>query len=159
AAVIEVELRVADLRLRVIHGCLRGAAVGQALIERLRRSGRFRGEVLGAVELALGKGKLRVRGLELRSRLRQPDLVGARVDGEEEVVLVDDVAVLEVYSGQRAADLGAQLDLLDGGELTEEAQARADLAYQRLADHDLGKRGRSDRGDSIALTIRVGEPC
>ena len=79
--------------------------------------------------------------------------------GEEEVVLVDDVAVLEVYSGQRAADLGAQLDLLDGGELTEEAQPRADLAHQRLADHDLGKRGRSDRGDSIALTIRVGEPC
>jgi hypothetical protein len=27
---------------------------------------------------------------------------------------VDDVAVLEVYSGQRAADLSAQLDLLDG---------------------------------------------
>ena len=66
---------------------------------------------------------------------------------------MDDVAVLEVYSRQRAADLGAQLDLLDGGELTEEAQPRADLAHQRLADHDLGKRRRSDRGDGIALTI------
>ena len=106
AAVIEVELGVADLRLRVIHGCLRGAPVGQALVDGLRRSERFRGEVLCAVELALGKGKLRVRGLELRSRVCQPDLVGARVDGEEEVVLVDDVAVLEVYSRQRAADLG-----------------------------------------------------
>ena len=129
AAVIEVELGVADLRLRVLHGRLRGAPLGQALIDALGRSGRFRNEVLGTVELAIGKCKSRARGLELRIRLRQPDLVGAPVDREEEIVLLDDVAVLEVYSRQRAADLGAQLDLIDGGELTEEAQPRADLAH------------------------------
>ena len=44
---------------------------------------------------------------------------------------------------KRAADLGAQLDLLDGGELTEEAQPGVDLALQRLAYHDLRKGRRS----------------
>ena len=41
AAMIEVELGVADLRLRIVHGGLRGAPLGRALIDVLRRSERF----------------------------------------------------------------------------------------------------------------------
>jgi hypothetical protein len=94
-----------------------------------------------------------VRCLQLGIGLCQPDFVGARVDGEEEIALVDDVAVLEVYSGKRAADLGAQLNVLDRGKLTKEAQARINLALERLAHHDLRKGRRTSRGGCVALTI------
>ena len=40
-------------------------------------------------------------------------LVPARVDGEETIAFVDYISVLEIYPCERAADLGAQLDLFD----------------------------------------------
>jgi hypothetical protein len=94
-----------------------------------------------------------VRCLQLGIGLCQPDFVGARVDGEEEIALMDDVPILEVYSGKRAADLGAQLNLLDRGKLTKEAQAGINLALERLAYDDLRKGRRSSRGGCVALTI------
>jgi len=65
------------------------------------------------MEFAPSEHEPSVRCLQLGIGLRQPDFVGARIDGEEEVALMDDVPILEVYSGKRAADLGAQLKLLD----------------------------------------------
>jgi hypothetical protein len=35
--------------------------------------------------------------------------------------LMDDVPILEVYSGKRAAHLSAELNLVDRGKLTKEA--------------------------------------
>src|SRR5262252_7598472 len=99
-----------------------------------------------------------VRCLQLGFGLCQPDFVGARVDGEEEIALMDDVPILEVYSGKRAADLGAQLNLLDRGKLTKEARSGINLALERLAHDDLRK-GRRSRGGCVALTIRIGQPC
>ena len=99
-----------------------------------------------------------VRCLKLGFGLCQPDFVGARVDGEEEIALMDDVPILEVYSGKRAADLGAQLNLLDRGKLTKEALSGINLALERLAHDDLRK-GRRSRGGCVALTIRIGQPC
>ena len=52
---------------------------------------------------------------------------------------MDDVPILEVYSGKRAADLSAKLNGIDRRKLAEEAQARVKLAYQRLAHHHLRK--------------------
>ena len=69
---------------------------------------------------------------------------------------MDDVPILEVYSGKRAADLGAQLNLLDRGKLTKKAQSGINLALERLAYDDLRKGRRSSRGGGIALTIRIG---
>jgi len=69
---------------------------------------------------------------------------------------MDDVPILEVYSGKRAADLGAQLNVLDRGKLTKEAQSGINLALERLAYDDLRKGRRSSRGGGIALTIRIG---
>jgi len=54
----------------------------------------------------------RIRALELSQGLAQLDFVGDRIDHEQEIALVDDVAVLEVNFRQRAADLSAQLDVL-----------------------------------------------
>ena len=71
---------------------------------------------------------------------------------------MDDVPILEVYSGKRAADLRAQLNLLDRGKLTKEAQFGINLAHERRAHHDLRK-GRRSRGGCVALTIRIGQPC
>src|SRR5215831_1960077 len=97
-----------------------------------------------------------VRCLQLGLGLCQPDFVGARVDGEEEIALMDDVPILEVYSSKRAADLGAQLNLLDCGKLTKEAQSGINLALERLAHDDLREGRRGNRGGRIALTIRMG---
>src|SRR5262249_53200172 len=100
-----------------------------------------------------------VRCLQLGTGLCEPDFVGARVDGEEEIALMDDVPILEVYSGQRAADLGAQLNLLDRGKLTKEAQSGINLALGRLAHDDLRKGRRGNGGGSVFLTVRIGDPC
>src|SRR5262249_51636641 len=100
-----------------------------------------------------------VRCRQLGMGLCQPDFVGARVDGEEEITLMDDVPILEVYSGKRAADLGAQLNLLDCGKLTKEAQSGINLALERLAHDDLRKGRRGNGGGSVSLTIRMGDPC
>ena len=97
-------------------------------------------------------------GLELGSGLGQPDLVGTRVNGEEEIALMDDVPILEVYSGKRAADLSPKLNLVDRRKLAKEAQARIKLAYQRLAHHHLRKWSRAGGAGSIAFTIRISQP-
>src|SRR5258708_26132625 len=94
-----------------------------------------------------------VRCLQLGIGLCQPDFVGARVDGEEGIGLMDDVPILEVYSGKRAAHLGAQLNVLNRGKLIKEAQARINLALERLAYDDLRKGRRSSRGGCVAPTI------
>ena len=47
--------------------------------------------------------------------------------------MMDDVPILEVYTGKRAADLSAELNVVDCGELAKKAQARIELAYERLA--------------------------
>src|SRR5215467_6625592 len=100
-----------------------------------------------------------VRCLQLGFGLCQPDFVGARVDRKEEIALMDDVPILEVYSGKRAADLGAQLNLLDRGKLTKEPQSGINLALERLAHDDLRKGRRGNGGGSVSLTIRIGDPC
>ena len=128
AAMLEIEVCVADLRLCVIDGGLRAALIGRALIYGLLRSESFGREHLGTIELAVGECKPSISCLELRLGLCQPDLVGSRVDGEEEVAFVDDISILEVDAGQRAPDLGPELDLIDRGKLTKETQPRIDLA-------------------------------
>ena len=70
-------------------------------------------ELLRAAKFLVCEHEPRLRGLELRFRLGEPDLIRHRVDREQQIALMDDVAVLEVDSGQRAADLRAQLDLID----------------------------------------------
>src|SRR5260370_18651276 len=71
---------------------------------------------------------------------------------------MDDVPILEVYSGKCAAHLSAELNLVDRRKLTEEAQARIKLAYQRFAHHHFRKWSRAGGAGSIAFTIRIGQP-
>ena len=71
---------------------------------------------------------------------------------------MDDVPILEVYSRKRAADLSAELNLVDRRKLAEEAQPRIKLAYQRLAHHHLRKCFWGGLDGCIAFTIRISEP-
>ena len=49
------------------------------------------------------------RDAKLGRGLREGDLIGPRIDREEEITLPHDLAVLEKYPGERAAYLRAQL--------------------------------------------------
>jgi hypothetical protein len=72
---------------------------------------------------------------------------------------VDDVAILEVDSRQRAAHLGAELDLLDRRELTKEAEPRLHHPRERLAyDHLRNRRGQR-RYRSVAPAIEISQRC
>jgi hypothetical protein len=63
-----------------------------------------------------------------------------------------------VYSGKRAADLSAELNVVDCGELAKEAQPRIKVAYQRLA-HGYLREWRLRRGGIGAVyAIRFGNP-
>jgi hypothetical protein len=85
--------------------------------------------------------------------LGQPDLVGTRVNSEEEIALMDDIPVLEVYSREGAARLSAKLNGVDRRKLAKEAQARIEVAYQRLANHYLRKWVRAGGDGSNTLAI------
>jgi hypothetical protein len=121
AAMLKVELCVANLRLAVVHVGLGRLPIGRPLIDVLHRAEIAPLQLLGAKELAVGQLQPCRRALQLSRRLSEPVLVGTRIDDEEEIAFVVDVAVLEVNFRERAADLGAQLDLVDRGELAEEA--------------------------------------
>src|SRR5579864_4346674 len=96
---------------------------------------------------------LGIYGANGRLGLCQPDLIGARVDGEEVIAFFDNVPIPEKDSRQRAAHLDARLDLLDRRKLTKEAQPRINLTHQRLAHQDLRNRRRQRRYRSVAPAI------
>jgi hypothetical protein len=111
--VLEIELRVADLCLGVVHGGLCGLPVGGALVDGLFSTEGFSRQFLSTVEFAVGEREPRTCCLQLGISLRQFDFVGPGVDREEQIPLVDDVPTLKMVSGERAADLSAQLYLFD----------------------------------------------
>jgi hypothetical protein len=49
----------------------------------------------------------------LRGRFGKLDLVGAGIDHEKEIALMDDLPILEMDLGQRTSDLGTQFDAVD----------------------------------------------
>src|SRR5262249_49179229 len=155
-AVPETDLGVTDLSRGVVNGGLRGSPFGRPLIDGLFRSERFRRQYLSAIKFATSEREPRACCLTQGIGLCEPDFVGARVDGEEEIALLDDVPIFKVYSGQRAADLRAKLELLDRGKLTKEAQSGIDLTHERLPYHDLRKGRGSSSGGPVALMIRIG---
>ena len=71
---------------------------------------------------------------------------------------MDYVPILEVYSGKRAADLGAELNLIDRRKLAKEAQARIELAYERLAYGYLHEWLLQRRGAWVVYAIGFGNP-
>ncbi len=85
----------------------------------------------------------RARALELSRCLTQLYLVGRRVYFEEQITLVDDIAICEADPTERAADLGAHLNHIPGGELAHELEPGVDVALHGHADRHTrrGRRG------------------
>ena len=121
AAVVQIEPGVADVRF-ILRRRPPGPRAAQQLADQqfstLPR--RVRSAMSGTHELAIREIEPRTGAFELCRGLAQLDLVGRRIDHEKQIALVDDVAVLEADLRERAADLGAQLDVLHGRELARE---------------------------------------
>ena len=113
AAMLDVELCVADLGFGIVDRSLSGSYIGRALVDVLRRSEIITLQRLSASEFTICQHEPCRRALKLCVGLGEPYLVWARVDGKEKIAFVDYISVLEVYPRERAADLGAQLDLFD----------------------------------------------
>ena len=127
------------------------ALVGRALVDRSRRCRnrcRFSCCARHSSRLASAPGRARSPAAP---GLGQPDLVGPRIDDEEQIALVDDLPVLEVYFGQRAADLGAQLDRVDRRELAEEAVVDCAVRCNGWADRYPG----GDGGGATAWVLSL----
>ena len=72
---------------------------------------------------------------------------------------MDNVPILEVYSGKCATHLGAKLKVVHRGKLTKKAQSGINLPHERLAHDHVRKGLRSGRGGGVAPMIRIDEPC
>ena len=93
-----------------------------------------REQVRGAREVLPRQGEPGLRQLDVRLGMAQRGLVGARIDQEEEIALVDDRAVLKVDRLQVAAHPRADLDRIDGVEARRELVPLGDLARDGLDD-------------------------
>ena len=94
------------------------------------------GELLGALELRLGEFEQARRDVDLRLRRVVGRLVGPLVDGEQQIALLDDRAVLEMDLVEIAADARADGDLVDRLEAPDELVVLDDFAHDRLGDGD-----------------------
>ncbi len=110
------------------------------------------GAVIGLLELPrapqLRDGKLMpgLRRLELGDRLPEGDLIRPRVDGEKQVALMNHLPILEADGHERSADLRAQRNRIDGGELPEESCRGGDRFLQRKTNRHRRRRRRRRSG-------------
>ena len=158
--VVEIELRLVDggdrrvargggdvhLRHALVIGLLRGIVV----LAQLRGALELR---LGELELRFVLGQLRLGGLER-------ELEGPRLDDEEKIALLDQLAVGEIDGFEIAAHPRAHLDRFPRLELAGEIAPLLHLLDQRLGHGD-GRRRRRCRFRRAALPkspIAIAEP-
>ena len=129
--VAEIDLGEIDLRLGAEHARLRLVAVGTPAVD-VDRRGRLLLEQAGvAVELGLGVQELGLDRLELRLRLLQLRLVGVLLEREQQVALLDPLAVLEMDLLEVALDPRHQLHRGDGPRGAGELDMVGDRAHLR----------------------------
>ena len=111
-----------------------------ALVESLLGDRAVAHELLGAIEIGLGEGEI---GLGLRQRssgLRDGVLERPLVDGEQQIALLDHLAVAEMDLVEIARDAGANLDRIHRDEAADIFVLIGDAALDRLG-HRHGRRG------------------
>src|SRR6516162_6854050 len=94
---LEVERGVPDRSLCGLDGCLVGAQVCGALVNRLGGAEAGLLELLRSPQLDLAQRFLRFRRIQLSNGLSEPDLEWPWIDDEEQVALLHDLPVLVVY--------------------------------------------------------------
>ena len=100
-----------------------------------------RSELLAAREVGLGEGEVRARQREIGARLVERVLERPLVDGEQQVALLDDLAVVEMHAFEIAGHAGAHLDAIDRDEAADIFVLVDDVALHRLR-HRHGRRRR-----------------
>ena len=98
---------------------------------------------------------LRLR--EARLRLRERGLERPAIDGEEQVALLHQLAVLEVDGVEIARDARAHLDGVDGDEAADILVVVGDQPLGRLGDRDL-RGGRWPGLRARLARLAAGEP-
>ena len=116
-------------------------AIGlRALLEGLLGDGLFLHQLLAAREIGLGEGqigfRLRQRGARLRDRVLERPLV----DREQQVALLDQLAVLEVHAVEIAGHARAHFDQADRGEAADIFVEIENGALGRLGDRHRRRR-------------------
>ena len=111
AAAVKVKLRIPDPCFGLFYRSLRCALIAGPLINVLNRSSITLLQIFGARKLSFCQFEMRRRNTELGCRLRQRDLVRLRIDREEKISFMNDVAVFEKYACKCAPNLSAYFDL------------------------------------------------
>jgi hypothetical protein len=93
--VVEVEPGVAHSGQGIIDGRLGGALLGDLLVGVLDRTGAGLLQRFCTRQLAVRETEARASAFELSRGLAEFDLIWGRIDQEQQVVLVYDIAVLE----------------------------------------------------------------
>ena len=71
------------------------------------------------VEIGFGEGQIGLRLRQIGARLIERVLERPLVDGEQQVALLDDLAILEMHAVEIAGDARAHLDRIDGDEAAD----------------------------------------
>jgi hypothetical protein len=100
---------------------------------------------LWALQVGLGQGDFGLRGQQVGLCMRQDSLKGTRIDGEEHVALVHELAVAEVDLLDDAGNLGADLHAVDGADAAGKLIPFGHRFLQDPGDGD-GHRRRSGAG-------------
>ena len=104
----------------------------QPLVEIALRDGAGIPELLAAVELALGERDARLRRRDLRLGALDLGRIRRRIDGDQEIALLDQRAFAEMHGLHGAGDARAHFDPLDRLQPAGELVPQCDVA---LLDH------------------------
>src|SRR5205085_7643107 len=121
--------------------CFRFLGADRLALDELRR----------ALALALRDLESRLRTGELRRALLERRLVPARIDAEEHLTRVDDLAGLEQHVLHVAADARAHVDGLDRRDATGQVGVLDELAHLDGLDADRGRGRRAGGRGRLAL--------
>ncbi len=153
--VAEIDLGDIDLRLGAEHPGLGLVAVGAPGVDVHRRGGLLLEQARIAVEFGLGVEELRLHRLQLRLRLLQLRLIGVLLQREQQVALLDPLAVLKMDLVQEALHPGHQLHRGHRRRGAGELDEVGDRARHRCRDRHR-RRGRCHIGVAL-LVLAAGE--
>ena len=143
--IVEIELRLVESGDGGIAGRRRRVHLRDALVVGLLRGVALFPELGGAGELGLGKIEIGVGLGEIGLGRFERELEGLRLDDEEQIALLDGLAVDEIDGFEIAADARAHVDEIDRLELPGEVLRLDELPDQGLGHGDLRRRRRGCR--------------
>ena len=140
--VFEVQLGLRQTRLRVQKVCLGAQDLRVAGVVNFLGNGVGGEQPLRALEICLGEQQARLNLLDRRLGRRESRLVGARVDDEQQVALLDYLPLFKENLFEIAADARAELDKLQRLDSRGVLVPNFKGFLGRLGDQNLGSGAR-----------------